>query len=114
MQRTPVPARASRTQDYTLLPDVEDDEAYYPQRPPSSAIRYQDTQGNQVIQRGKQQIVIHNQPPPKQKGHIHWSLILGLGMAIMLGLYFGITWAANWWLNHQLDTTYGMPRTYQV
>jgi len=57
MQRTPVPARASRTQDYALLPDVEDDDAYYPQRPPSSTIRYVDTRGNQVIQRGQQRIV---------------------------------------------------------
>ncbi len=35
-------------------------------------------------------------------------------MALMLGLYFGLTLVASWWLNHQLDTTYGMPRTYQV
>ena len=112
MQRTPVPARASRTQDYALLPDVEDDDAYYPQRPPSSTIRYVDTRGNQVIQRGKQRIVIHDQPPPKRR--VHWSLILAIGMALMLGLYFGLTWVASWWLNHQLDTTYGMPRTYQV
>src|SRR5437764_2861740 len=112
MPHSPIPARASRTQDYALLPDVEDDDAYYPQRPSSSAIRYQDTQGNQVIQRGKQRIVIHQPPPPKR--HVHWSLILGLGMTIMLGLYFGVTWATTWWLNHQLDTTYGMPRTYQV
>ena len=112
MQRTPVPARASRTQDYALLPDVEDDDAYYPQPSPSSAIRYMDTRGNQVIQRGRQRIVIHNEPPPKRR--VHWSLILAIGMALMLGLYFGLTWVASWWLNHQLDTTYGMPRTYQV
>jgi hypothetical protein len=109
MPQSPIPARASRTQDY--LSDLEDD-SYYPARMPSSAIRYQDTQGNQVIQRGKQRIVIHNQPPPKRS--MHWTVILGLGMAIMLGLYFGVTWVAAWWLNHQLDTTYGMPRTYQI
>src|SRR6266571_231582 len=112
MPHNPIPARASRTQDYDLLPDIEDEDAYYPKRPPSSAIRYQDTQGNQVIQRGRQRIVIHNEPPPKR--HIHWSLILGIGMALMLGLYLGLSWLATWWLNHQLDTTYGMPRTYQI
>ena len=53
MKHSPIPARASRTQDYLLQSDIEDDDAYYPQRQPSSAIRYQDTRGNQVIQRGK-------------------------------------------------------------
>ncbi len=112
MPHNPIPARASRTQDYDLLPDIEDEDAYYPKRPPSSAIRYQDTQGNQVIQRGRQRIVIHNEPPPKR--HIHWSLILGIGMALMLGLYFGLSALATWWTEHQLDATYGFPRTYQV
>src|SRR5947208_411536 len=112
MSRTPVPARASRTQDYALLPDVEDDDAYYPQRPPSNTIRYTDTRGNQIVRQGNRQYVLHNEPPPKRK--VHWSLILGIGMALMLGLYLGLAWVANWWLNHQLDTTYGMPRTYQV
>ena len=112
MPHNPIPARASRTQDYDLLPDIEDEDAYYHKRPPSSAIRYQDTQGNQVIQRGRQRIVIHNEPPPKR--HIHWSLILGIGMALMLGLYFGLSALATWWTEHQLDATYGFPRTYQV
>ncbi len=113
MPRNPIPARASRTQDYIVpADDLEDDDDYYPARSPNSAIRYQNTQGNQVIQRGRQRIVIHQGPPPKRQ--VHWLLILGLGMAVMLGLYFGVTWAATWWLNHQLDTTYGMPRTYQI
>ncbi len=112
MQRTPIPARASRTQDYALLPDVEDDEAYYPQPLPSSAIRYMDTRGNQVIQRGKQRIVIHDQPPPRR--NVHWLLILGIGMALMFGLSAGLIWVSNWWSEHQLDATYGFPRTYQV
>jgi len=90
MQRNPIPARASRTQDYDLLPD----DAYYPQRPPSSAIRYTDTRGNQVIQRGKQRIVIHDQPPPR--GNVHWLLILGIGMALMFGLSAGLIWVGNW------------------
>ncbi len=113
MQRTPIPARASRTQDYIVpADDIEDEDDYYPRRQPSSVIRYQDTQGNQVIQRGRQRIVIHNQPPPKRK--VHWALILGIGMALMLGLYLGLTWVAAWWANHQLDALYGFPRTYQL
>ncbi len=113
MPHNPIPARASRTQDYAVLPDdLEDDDAYYPQPMPSSTRRYQTTGGSQVIQQGNRRFILHNGPPPKRK--VHWSLILGIGMALMLGLYLGLSWLATWWLNHQLDTTYGMPRTYQV
>ncbi len=112
MQRSPIPARASRTQDYNLLSDVEDDDAYYPQRMPTSVRRYVDTRGNQVIQQGNKRIVIHDRPPPKRR--VHWLLILGIGMLLMLGLYLGLTWVANWWTNHQLDVAYGFPRTYQM
>jgi hypothetical protein len=112
MPHNPIPSRASRTQDYDLLSNVEEEDDYYRQRPSSSAIRYQDTQGNQVIQRGKQRIVIHHQPPPKRR--VHWLLILGIGMALMLGLWAGLIWTANWWTEHQLDATYGFPRTYQT
>jgi hypothetical protein len=107
----PIPLRASRTvtQQY---PDVSEDDAMYPQRQPSSTIRYMDTQGNQVIQRGKKRIVIHNTPPPKRK--IHWSLIFSIGMVLMLLLGVGVIWLSNWWTNHQLDAMYGMPRTYQT
>ncbi len=66
-----IPPRASRTQDY----DVEDDDAYYTQRPPTSAIRY--TQPRQrVIQRGNKRIVIHDEPPPQQR--THWLVYVGI------------------------------------
>ncbi len=112
MPRNPIPARASRTQDYAVLPDIEDDDAYYPQRPPSNTIRYTDTRGNQIVRQGNRQYVLHNGPPSKRK--VHWSLTLGIGMALMLGLYLGLSWVAAWWTSHQLDTTYGFPRTYQI
>src|SRR5690242_13833847 len=73
--------------------DTQDDDAIYPQRMPSSTIRYQDTQGNQVIQSGKKKIVIHHEPPPKR--NIHWSLIFGIGMIVMLGLGVGGIYLSN-------------------
>lgn len=92
--------------------DDDVDDSYYPARMPSSARRYQTTNGTQVIQQGNRRLVIHNGPPPKRK--VHWSLILGIGMVLMLGLYLSVSWLANWWVDRQLDATYGMPRTYQV
>jgi len=109
-----IPARASRMQQYPVqiddVAEVPDD--YYPQRRPSSAIRYTTTEGHRVIQRGNKRIVIHDEPPPKRS--VHWLFILGIGMALMLGLWFGALWLTNWWAQHQLDASYGFPRTYQT
>jgi hypothetical protein len=92
----------------------EIDDSYFPARMPSSARRYHTTNGTQVIEQGNRRLVIHNGPPPTPKRKVHWLLTLGIGMALMLGLSLGLSWLANWWVNHQLDATYGMPRTYQV
>jgi len=101
-----IPTRASRTQDY----DLEEDDAYYVTRQPTSAVRYTQPR-QQVIQRGNKRIVIHNEPPPRK---LHWSLILGIGMLLMLALWVLGSYALTWWQNHQLDSIYGMPRTYQT
>ena len=102
-----IPSRASRTQEYEL----EEDDTYYTQRPHSSAVRYTQPR-QQVIQRGNKRIVIHNEPPPRR--NLHWSFILGVGMLLMLALWILGSYALSWWQNHQLDSTYGKPRTYQT
>jgi hypothetical protein len=101
-----IPPRASRTQAY----DPEDDDAYYPPRPRTSAVRYTQPR-QQVIQRGNKRIVIHNEPPRR---NLHWSFLLGLGMLTMLGLWAASAAVLSWWNSHQLDSTYGTPRTYQT
>lgn len=109
----PIKRRASAMQP--VSPDfVEDDvpDSYYETRLPTSTRRYVDTQGNQVIEQGKKRIVIHNAPPPKRR--IHWVLILGIGMILMLLFWVGLQWAGNWWTMHQMDASYGFPRTYQM
>jgi hypothetical protein len=102
-----IPPRASRTQEY----DPEDDDAFYPPRPRTSAVRYTQPR-QQVIQRGNKRLVIHNEPPPARR--LHWSFLLGLGMLTMLGLWAASAAVLNWWNSHQLDSAYGMPRTYQT
>jgi hypothetical protein len=110
----PIPARASRVQQYPVQTDDIEEvlDSYYDTRMPTSARRYVDTRGNQVIQRGNKRIVIHNGPPPKRKAHL--LLLLGIGMMLMLGLWVGLNWLGNWWTEHQLDASYGFPRTYQT
>lgn len=108
-----IPARASRQQQYVATTDADEvPDSYYDTRLPTSAIRYRDTRGNQVIQRGNKRIVIHNEPPPRKRHH--WLLYIGIGMIVMLALYVGFQMLGNWWTEHQLDATYGFPRTYQV
>jgi hypothetical protein len=102
-----IPQRRSRTQDYEL----EEDDKYYTQRPHSSAVRYTQPR-QQVIQRGNKRIVIHNEPPPRR--NLHWSFILGVGMILMLALWVLGSYALSWWQNRQLDSIYGMPRTFQT
>jgi hypothetical protein len=104
---TTIPQRRSRTQEY----DLEEDDAYYTQRQPTSTVRYTQPR-QQVIQRGNKRIIIHNEPPPRR--NLHWSFILGSGMILTLTLWVLGSYALSWWQNHQLDSTYGMPRTYQT
>jgi hypothetical protein len=101
------PQRRSRTQEYEL----EEDDSYYTERRPTSTVRYTQPR-QQVIQRGNRRIIIHNEPPPSMK--LHWSFILGVGMQFMLALWVAGSYALSWCQNHQLDSTYGMPRTYQT
>src|SRR5438105_2426189 len=118
-QHPPFKRRASADQYAALqgirtpvTDDADVPDSYYETRLPTSTRRYYDTRGNQVIQRGNQRIVIHEEPLPKRR--IHWLLILGIGMLLTLGLYLGLTWLGNWWTGHQLDASYGFPRTYQM
>lgn len=110
-----VPYITAQKQRYPDNPLDLADELDYPgerTRMPTSARRYVDTTGNQVIQRGNQRFVIHDEPPPRRR--IHWVLILWIGMLAMLAFYLLWTWGNAWWTNHQLDATYGFPRTYQT
>ena len=102
-----VPRRASAPQY-----PVEEDDSYYPQRQPSSAIRYTTTQGHQVIQQGNRRIVIHDEPPPKKKSH--WPLFVAIGMLTMVAVWFLIQLLGVWWTSQQLNATYQYPRMYQA
>ena len=89
--------------------DCGDDEP----RARTSAVRWRDTQGNQVIERGGKRIIIHDAPPPG-RFRPHWLLFFGAGMIATLLLWMGLLWASNWWTQRQADTAYGFPRTYQT
>jgi len=95
--------------------DLADDLDYpgEPGRMPTSAVRYVDTRGNQVIQRGNKRLVIHDEPPPRQR-RPHWLVISGLSMVVLLLLWGLLSLASAWWNQHQLDTTYEFPRVSQV
>lgn len=111
-QRSPIPPRASRTVDVPQRSEVDDvPDSYYNTRLPTSARRYYDTRGNQVIQRGNQRIVIHEESPRKR---FPWLSLIGIGMILALLLVWVFSALTSWWAAHQMDATYGIPRTYQT
>lgn len=119
-QQAPIRRRASampadvlrQTQANRDTNEEEVPDSYYPQRLPTSTRRYYTTNGNQVIEQGKQRIVIHEQPPPKKSKH--WLLFIGIGMLAMVLLWFLGQLALGWWLNEQLNATYQYPRISQA
>ncbi len=93
--------------------DLADDLDYPEERTrmPTSARRWTTTEGTQVIRQGNREIVIHEGKPRRR---IHWVFVLWMGMLSMLAFYLLWNWGNTWWTNHQLDATYGFPRTYQT
>ncbi len=117
-----IPARKSRLttvpQSFQSHPDIEEDDRYYQTaRMHTSARRYTNTEGQEVIERGNKRMVIHRQPPPlptsPARRH-HWLVLVGLGMLAMIILFMAGSWVVSSWQAHQLDATYGYPRTYQT
>ncbi|HEU5378565.1 MAG TPA: hypothetical protein VFV38_24350 [Ktedonobacteraceae bacterium] len=94
------------------LPDA--DEQYAPVLSPRSTIRYTDTQGRQVIEQGKRRLVIERVKRPTSRRGFHWLLLFGGGMLLMILLVAGIQWAITGIQAHNIDATYGYPRTWQT
>ncbi len=106
--------RASRPSVPTNVPPDEDDDFADDSYAPGtlrSALRYPAGR-SYTVQQGNRRIVVHPEPPPKQ--HTHWLVYVGIGMIAMLALWVGLQMLGTWWSEHQLDATYGFPRTYQV
>lgn len=91
------------------MPD--DDQMYLVRAMPSSAIRYTDQYGREVRQQGNQRVVINH---VRARPRVHWLFSAGLGMLAMLVLMVGGIWSVNAWDTHQVDATYGFPRTWQT
>src|SRR5947209_20555260 len=89
---------------------VHPDDVYW-QRPHTSIRTYTTEQGQQVIERGNQRIIVHQQPPPKRR--MHPVIVLGSGMLAAALLFLALNAGYNWWQSHQLDASYGYPRTFQ-
>jgi len=101
--------RASRP--YTPPPDEAPEDDEYTTSMPRSAIRYPIGRPY-TYQQGNRRIVVHPESPPKQRAH--WMVFVSVGMIAMLALWVGFQMLGSWWSEHQLDATYGSPRTYQV
>ena len=106
-QQTP-PSRRTTTRSSSPA-DFDADEGLYPVKSRTSAVRYVDTQGHQVIQRGNKRFVVHDEPPPRKRRRPHWLLISGLSMLILLLLWVLLSWLTSWIAANQLNATYEFP-----
>jgi hypothetical protein len=113
-KRTSAPQVSRAYAGHSAAIHPEEDEEEYPAetRPGTSAIRYTDTRGNQVIRQGNRKIVVHREPPKKRRAH--WMFFVGLAMFIMVFGWIAFGALANWWQDKQNDWTYGNPRTFQI
>src|SRR5437764_4174495 len=119
----PIPRRASRTVDHNnpgtpssslpmeYIEDEESQDDIYPARSNTSAIRHITPNGDRVIEQGNRRIIVHRGKP---KRRISWLRLIGTGMIIMILLVWLFSAIGVWWQEHQLDATYGFPRTYQT
>ena len=110
-QQPPPPSRRTTTRNAPPA-DLDADEGLYPVKSRTSAVRYVDTQGHQVIRRGNQQFVVHDEPPPRRRPH--WLVISGLSMLVLLLLWAGLSWLTSWIAANQLNATYEYPRVFQA
>ena len=49
-----------------------------------------------------------------RRGHVHWMLLVGVGMFAMLALWVLGQMLVSWWNTTQDDWHYGRPRTFQI
>ncbi len=54
------------------------------------------------------------QPSPRTGHHVHWMLLVGMGMLAMIALWVVGSLAVNWWTTTMDDWHYGRPRTFQI
>ena len=91
------------------MPIHPDDER--PARLHTSALRYVNTEGHEVLEQGNKRLVIHRENP--RRG-LHWAFYTGSGMLAALLLFVGAQWAITGIQEHTIDAQYGYPRTWQT
>ncbi len=122
--------------------DLEENDSFYATRMPTSARRWTTTDpSRQVIKRPSYDVQLHRGyklpkaiPPRSSRQQtqqaashstsdgqvsahprrVHWTLILGIGMAVMLALWVLGSLVLTWWHVKQDDLIYGRPRTFQT
>jgi hypothetical protein len=128
-----------RQQQQLYESDTEEYEEIWPSPVPRSAIRYNQPVVPGVYTNRDRRVQVHApisqgqlpqrrspppalstpvyedevEPRPERKRKRHGLLFTGIGMLLMLSMWYGGVMLVNWWTIHQDDATYGRPRTYQ-
>jgi hypothetical protein len=121
-----MPFQSERLNERYVDEELEEDDAYYSTRMPTSARRYIARPDEQMI--GNRRFVIHHSPPPRQREEFseersyqkeqkrfHWLVFLGIAMFLMIAGWVAFGALGNWWQIKQDDWMYGQsPRTFQT
>ena len=113
-QQTPPSSRRTTARSSSPTDFDADEGLYYPVKSRTSAVRYVDTQGHPVIQRGNQRIILHDEPPPTARRRQHSHHISALSFEMLLALCAGLSWLTSWITSNQLNATYEYPRVFQA
>ncbi len=143
LQRSDTTGPSQQERRSTVGYDVDlEDDSLYTTRTSTSARRWTATDpSRQVVQRPAYDVQIHSgytlakavprrssrqqaqQALPQQVSQekqispsrrLHWVLILGIGMCVMLALWILGSVLLTWWHSKRDDLTYGRPRTFQT
>ena len=116
--------------------ELEEDDAYYDTRLPTSSRRYQ-VSPEQIYQSGNKRLHVRYVDVPKRKSrqqlpapreryteevealpqakrHIHPLVYLGVGMLAMAAIFLLLSSAGTWIQTTKDDLTYGRPRTFNI
>lgn len=104
------------------MPVMPDEDAIYQSRPnPTSSRRYQGRE--EVLEQGNKRLVIRHMrkptpppllPEPTPRRRVHWLVPVGVTLLVVLVAYVLWNAGAQALQAHNLDSTYGYPRTYQI
>jgi hypothetical protein len=110
--QTQAPTKRQSYVSQRNMPAMPDENQQFSIAPlPKSAVRYTDAYGREVLQQGKQRLVIQRR---KARRRFHWLVPASAAAMVTIGLLFAGNAVFSAIQANQLNVQYGYPRFYQT